>query len=341
MPAKKISQLNSLQGSGIERTDLLTIVDTSEQDTSLQNKSITIGGLCDYIKNYTSFFPIILDEQFVVTDAVVNGNIKKVSTKIQEKTVKLNEVDSFLFDKYGRIYDYIPTLNIIPEKTSIVEDQINQDTISPFVYQPELFYASGSAASWFKGVGSNNFPRGEVNIPGSNNIGLGEGNAGFFNSQTYFYPLSDVAPMLINYSDKQTNDENWSYLFNKSFKNFDVSEVNIIYGGVSTNDINISRNSEINLFVNWKEGYVIGGGLISSTYYSYPVTFSGTRLNNSKNLELQGIYNTSQANYNLFAPKLSIDFTNKKFNYLPMAQIKYNGYYPNLNMNISLSIRSQ
>ena len=323
--SKKISQLESVGYNDVEKTDLLTFVDNSEEPEK-SNKSITMEEFVNFVRNNTNFFPIPYDEKYILPEAIINNQPVPISSKVSNKTVNLSEIGAFKFDKFGRVYDYDPNI--------VVQDSAND----------ELFIAAGTAASLYKDElpidVDGPFPN---SLPSEYTQTTSNPYAGFFNSNSYYYPKSNTQiyyPQRPFYSNTTTQFNDWSYLFNKDYSIFSRSKIVINYGAVNNGNQNI--NSFVNLEINWVTGQITGTGLFGISYQSNAAI--NVIFNDKPSLiSSSSVVSASMPNDGLSfmaQPKLIINLRDRKLIGLPIGTPITSAKYQNIGIPLSIMINS-
>jgi len=315
MASSKISQLSSANADQVYPDDLLTFVDVSEPDVTLINKSITTENFAGYLKDYTNLFPISFNSRYILPAAYINGVETPINSKVAGQTVNLGDVSAFKFDEYGRVYDYSSSSN-------------NQSS-------EEVFMAAGTAASWFKTKITSDFNTAQPSNLIGNEVGVGNGNAGFFNANSYWNPkdirgATYVNAQKINYSDRQENDYDWTYYFSKTYGRFKKSIIEMVQGnGYNTETY---ANSTIKIEIDWENARVTGSGILGSIS-NYNSSFL---LSSNLTAGVNNIQGTINSNVYVTNPRIIIDYPNKQILGLPLCGIIVNGQYLNSAQNISL-----
>lgn len=258
MPSKKISQLDSATSSQIFPDDLLTIVDVSETDITKINKKTTFEELGTYLKSYSNIFPVPLTPEYILTDASVNGEFLPIDSKVANKTVNVSDIGSLKFDQYGRVYDFVEN--------------------NKLAFSEQILMGAGSAASYYKTRITSDF---DIPQPVNATRPSTTPFLAYFNQYSY-WNAKDYSGTIysnsskINYSDRTENDFDWTYLFNKKYKNVNHTSMEINYS-ILKNENSEQQLSKFNLDIFWNTGKVIGTGIFSDDRnIGYSFVFNGT-----------------------------------------------------------------
>ncbi len=321
---EKISSFNEITSSEISSDDLIPIVDVSETDVTLLNKRATISEYIKYLKS-TNMFPLTFTSDYINSRAFINGEFVDISPSIAGQTVNIANVEAFKFDEYGRIYDYT-------ENT----EQVSSD---------EIFTATGTAASWYKTAITDNFTTAQPATITGNNISQGAAIAGYFDANSYYYPkmgsYSAQVYQQVNYSDRQSNDYDWSYFFDKEYGRFSRTKIDMFLGPDQRSN-NLFGVGKINIDINWNTGRVIATGILPA-YNNFNVPFMMSDTISGGATIISGDVNTVGLLY-VGQPKLLINYDDRKITGLPITSPltpnTSSGIYQNIAVSLSIVVNN-